>query len=229
MRLVALPPDVLAALSGGRPAGGRVALGRDLPGYFVEPELRQVWRLHLDRLTDDSSGTPWGVHVAVACGLAVGHGGFHGRPDGTGTVEVGHSVDPAHRRRGHATAILCELLRRAEAAAAVARVRAVLDRGNAGSLATVAGLGFAVVGERGHEIVFEVRVDVPHRSRNGVTGTSCRRRRAAVERHAEGGERGFRPEMEFCSAAAGSAGPGGDRNATPGKCPNCDLCPYVII
>ncbi|MFI0486986.1 GNAT family N-acetyltransferase [Actinomadura sp. 9N215] len=155
MDLVALPPPVLAALARGDLQGAGSLLGRDLPGYFVGPELRHIWRLRLDQLTSDPASAPWSIHVAVDGGVAVGHGGFHGPPDGTGTVEVGYSVDPAYRRRGHGKAILRELLRRAAAAPDVARVRAVIDRGNAASLATAGSLGFAQVAERGRDLVYE--------------------------------------------------------------------------
>jgi RimJ/RimL family protein N-acetyltransferase len=158
MDLVALPAPVLAALSRGDLAGAGSLLGRALPGYFVAPELRPVWRLRLDQVTLDPGSAPWSIHVAVADDVAVGHGGFHGPPDGAGLVEVGYSVDPGRRRRGHGRAIVRELLRRAGAAPETRTVRAVIDRDNAASLATVAGLGFVKVGERGRELVFEAPV-----------------------------------------------------------------------
>ncbi|WUI03792.1 GNAT family N-acetyltransferase [Spirillospora sp. NBC_00431] len=135
MDLVALPPTVLAALVGGDLPGAGVLLGRELPGYFAESELRHVWRLRRDQLTSDPASATWSIHVAVTDGVAVGHGGFHGPPDDSGTVEVGYSVDPACWRRGHGKAILRELLRRAAAAPDVVRVA-----------------------ERGRELVFETLV-----------------------------------------------------------------------
>ncbi|WP_344906296.1 GNAT family N-acetyltransferase [Actinomadura meridiana] len=158
MELVALPSPVLAALSRGDLAGAGELLGRALPGYFVDAELRHVWGLRLDQLTFDPASAGWGIHVAVTGDVAVGHGGFHGRPGSDGAVEIGYSVAPAHRRRGHGKAIVRELLRRAGAAPEVRTVRAVIDRDNAASIATIGGLGFAGAGERGRDLVFEAPV-----------------------------------------------------------------------
>ena len=77
-----------------------------------------------------------------------GHGGFHGPPDADGTVEVAYSVDPAHRRRGYAKAILAALLARVDADPAVRAVRASIRPDNTGSLATIAGFGFTKIGEQ---------------------------------------------------------------------------------
>jgi RimJ/RimL family protein N-acetyltransferase len=99
--------------------------------------------------------------VAEPEGVVVGHAGFHGPPDETGMVEVAYSVDPAYRRRGYARAMLRELLRRAAAEPSVRTVRATISPGNVASLATIAGFGFAEVGEQwdeqdGRELIFEV-------------------------------------------------------------------------
>ncbi|MFI0374404.1 GNAT family N-acetyltransferase [Actinomadura sp. 1N219] len=159
MRLVALPAPVLAALSRGDLEGAGSLLGHELPGYFAGPELRHVWWLRLDQLTSDPASAPWCIHVAMADDVAVGHGGFHGRPDETGTVEVGYSVDPIHRRRGHGKAILRELLRLAREAPEVGKVRATIDRENLASLATIGGFGFVCVAERVRDLVFVASVD----------------------------------------------------------------------
>jgi ribosomal-protein-alanine N-acetyltransferase len=70
-------------------------------------------------------------------------------------------VDPAYRRRGYARAMLRGLLRRAAAEPGVSTVRASISPGNVASLATIAGFGFAEVGEPwdeedGRELIFEV-------------------------------------------------------------------------
>jgi ribosomal-protein-alanine N-acetyltransferase len=75
-------------------------------------------------------------------------------------VEVGYTVDPGHRRRGYATAILTALLERAAAEPAVRVVRASISPDNVASLATIAKFGFTRVGEQwdeedGLELLFE--------------------------------------------------------------------------
>lgn len=80
-------------------------------------------------------------------------------------MEVAYSVDPLHRRRGYARAMLRALLRRAAAEPEVRTVRATIRPDNVASLATTAGFGFIEVGEQwddvdGLEIIFEVGADV---------------------------------------------------------------------
>jgi RimJ/RimL family protein N-acetyltransferase len=70
------------------------------PGYLDFPEVLPVLR---DALT---AGTPpeWYSHLIIdaASGTVVGFGGYKGPPV-DGVVEIGYSVAPGWRRRGHAT------------------------------------------------------------------------------------------------------------------------------
>ncbi|MEV0702923.1 GNAT family N-acetyltransferase [Saccharopolyspora sp. NPDC050389] len=150
-----------ALLAGDLPAAG-VALSE----YFVTDRARWLWRMRLDQMAADPAQARWMVRFAVvgADGSVVGHCGFHGPPDAAGMVEIGYSVAPEFRRRGYARAMLVELLRRAAADPAVETVRATIGPDNAASLATIAGFGFAEVGEQwddedGLEIIFEVPAD----------------------------------------------------------------------
>ncbi|MFI9270911.1 GNAT family N-acetyltransferase [Kitasatospora sp. NPDC052896] len=131
--------------------------------YFVTDEARWLWRLRLAEIAVDPACARWVAHAAVVepDGPVVGYAGFHGPPDASGMVEVGYAVAPAHRRRGHARAMLAALLRRAAAEPAVRTVRASVSPWNAASLAVVAAFGFARVGEQwdeedGLEYVFEL-------------------------------------------------------------------------
>ena len=90
----------------------------------------------------------------------VGHAGFHGPPDAGGTVEVGYTVAPSLRGRGHATAALHALVDEAQRSPGVRVVRATVAPDNAPSLAVVRRVGFVHVGEQvdevdGLELVFE--------------------------------------------------------------------------
>ena len=79
-------------------------------------------------------------------------------------VEVAYFVDPAHRRRGFATALLAAALAWASADPAVRTVRASISPDNVASLATLRPFGFVEVGEQwdeedGLELLFELPVN----------------------------------------------------------------------
>ena len=146
VRLVPLCGAALAALISGDLEAAGAAIGAPLSGYFTtDADLVWLWRQKIARPADGR----WTAHAALAepDDLPVGHGGFHAPPDETGMVEIGYSVDPAHRGRGYARAIVAELLRMA-ATPPVTRVRASISPGNTASLATIAGFGFHLVGVR---------------------------------------------------------------------------------
>jgi [ribosomal protein S5]-alanine N-acetyltransferase len=81
-----------------------------VPGYLDVPDVLPVMR---DAL---ANGTPpeWYSHLIVDAetDTVVGFGGFKGPPV-DGTVEIGYSIAPGHRERGHATDAVHLLLLRA--------------------------------------------------------------------------------------------------------------------
>lgn len=134
-----------------------------LTDYFLTDKAQWLWRYRLGQMATDPANAGWMVRLAAfdPDGVAVGHCGFHGPPDERGMVEIGYSVAPEFRRRGYARAMLVELLRRAAADPEAAVVRATIAPDNIASLATIAGFGFAEVGEQwdeedGRELIFEV-------------------------------------------------------------------------
>jgi RimJ/RimL family protein N-acetyltransferase len=162
LRFAELPPAAMTALLGGDLAAATALAGVPLTGYFVTGEAKWLWRYRLDQLERSPEDAAWIVRAAVAEpeGAVVGHSGFHAAPDENGVVEISYAVDPAHRRRGHATAMLNALLDRAAAEPSVRTVRAAISPDNAASLATLAGNGFTHVGEQwderdGRELIFE--------------------------------------------------------------------------
>jgi [ribosomal protein S5]-alanine N-acetyltransferase len=162
VRLVELGRMAMAELAAGNRDTASAAAGVVLPAFFTSPDCTWLWRLRLDQLAAAPDGARWIARAAVDCGtgVVVGHAGFHGPPDESGMVEMGYAVDPRHRRRGYARAMVRELLRRAREEPEVATVRATISPGNVASLATIAGLGFVLVGRQddevdGLELVFE--------------------------------------------------------------------------
>ena len=163
VRFVELSAAAMTALLAGSLAEASSEAGIALTPFFLAGDARRLWRLRISEIAADPSCARWVARAVVAEpeGVVVGHAGFHGPPDEAGMVEVAYSVDPAYRRRGYARAMLRELLRRAAAEPSVSTVRATISPGNAGSLATISGFGFAEVGEQwdeedGRELIFEV-------------------------------------------------------------------------
>ena len=148
IRFVQLSPAAMTALVDGDLAAAGAAAGVPLTPYLVEEAW--LWRIRLADIEVNPAAADWVARAAVAEpeGVVVGHGGFHGPPDDAGVVEVAYSVDPAHRRKGYAKAMLRALLERADADPAVTAVRASIRPDNVGSLATIAGFGFTKVGEQ---------------------------------------------------------------------------------
>ncbi|RPF27877.1 GNAT family N-acetyltransferase [Georgenia muralis] len=160
--LVPLPVAALAALADGDLAAARAASGLPLTEFFLTPRAVSLWRLRLGQIREDPEAAAWVARAAVLSpsGEVVGHAGFHGPPDAAGMVEIGYSIAPAYRRRGHARAAVRALLALAAADPRVRTVRASISPDNAASLATVAPLGFVRVGEQwddedGLEVVLE--------------------------------------------------------------------------
>ncbi|MFE9106361.1 GNAT family N-acetyltransferase [Actinomadura geliboluensis] len=161
IRLVELPAAAMTALLDGDLAKASAAVGIPLTGYFTTDEAKSLWRFRLDQIARDPSHAPWIVRAAVAepDGDVVGHAGFHGAPE-NGTVTIAYSVDPAHRRKGYARAMLAALQERAAADPSVTTVRATISPDNQASLATIAGGGFTFIGEQwdeedGRELIFD--------------------------------------------------------------------------
>lgn len=148
IRFVKLSPATLSALIAGDLPAASAAAGVELSQYLVDESW--LWRVRLEQIQQDPSSADWVARAAIAepDGVVVGHGGFHGPPDEHGVVEVAYSVDPLHRRRGYAKAMLKSLLARADADPAVTAVRASIRPDNVGSRAVIAGLGFKKIGEQ---------------------------------------------------------------------------------
>ncbi|GAA0527906.1 hypothetical protein GCM10010172_05560 [Paractinoplanes ferrugineus] len=143
---VKLSPNTLQSLIDGDLDAASASAGVPLTQYLVDEHW--LWRIRLEQIGRDPVSADWIARAALADGVVVGHGGFHGPPDSEGVVEVAYSVDPAHRRRGYAKAMLRSLLARADADADVTAVRASIRPDNIGSRATIAGLGFRKIGEQ---------------------------------------------------------------------------------
>lgn len=160
VRFVEMTGTAMSALLADDRTAAETELGFALGDEFLSDRAKWLWQYRLDQLTRDPSTFGWLVKLAVAGEVVVGYAGFHGPPDADGMVEIGYTVDPSYRRKGHARAILTALLEHAAAEPSVRTVRATISPTNEASLATIAGFGFVQNGEQwdeedGLELIFE--------------------------------------------------------------------------
>jgi RimJ/RimL family protein N-acetyltransferase len=153
-RLVPLNVPALEALVRGDIDKASALAGERLSPWLLEEDW--LWRIRLRQLQDTPEDLPWIARPAIAlegeeAGEVVGHLGFHGAPDEEGRVEVGYTIDPAYRRRGHARALLAQAIETLEASNVVHVLRASISPDNVASLATIRGFGFEKVGEQWDE------------------------------------------------------------------------------
>ena len=87
----------------------------------------------------------------------IGETGFHGPPDGSGTVEVGYSIVPDYRGQGFAFEATRALIDEALAWPGVCRVTAACLDDNAASRKVLEKLGMRLVGATGDTLRFELR------------------------------------------------------------------------
>lgn len=162
VRFVPLPlAAMVALLEHDLPRASAVA-GVELTEFLHQENW--LWQIRAEQIVRDPGSAEWVARAAVVEGRVVGHGGFHGPPDADGMVEVAYSVDPAYRRRGHATAMLAALIERCRNDPRVRVVRASISPDNAASLATLARFDFVSAGQQwdeedGLELLFELPVE----------------------------------------------------------------------
>jgi [ribosomal protein S5]-alanine N-acetyltransferase len=165
VRIVQLSPGALEALAEGDRGTADVLSPVPLSAWVASPEQRGTWRMRARQAVESPEDLPWitGVVVDADTGETVGMGGFHAAPDERGMVEAGYGVDPLHRRRGYARAVLEMLLERARTEPDVTVLRLTISPDNEPSLALARQFPFVEVGEQwdeedGLETIYELGV-----------------------------------------------------------------------
>ena len=151
LRLFPVTPALARADLAG-PAALHEALGTAVPASWPPEHMdHQAIRWTLEQL---GTGVPgeWLYHYIVREDLGadhttvVGTAGFTGVPDAEGTVEIGYSVVPEHRRAGVASEAVAALMERAFDAPAVERIIAHTYPGLLPSIGVLEKNGFHLVG-----------------------------------------------------------------------------------
>jgi RimJ/RimL family protein N-acetyltransferase len=160
--IVHLNGTAFRALAQGDLVAAEAASPVALSAYLAGPQCRGLWRMRSEQCDQDPPSAAWvtGIVWDERQSLAVGAAGFHGPPDGSGMVEIGYRIDPAHRRRGYARAALESLLARAAREPDVHRVRVSIRPDNLPSSRLALQYGFRQIGEQwddedGLELVYE--------------------------------------------------------------------------
>jgi len=152
--LVALTAGLARAALEDRERLGRM-LGARVPETWPGADFARMLP-HLARGAEEAS-SPTRLIVHAADETLIGETGFHGPPDGSGTVEVGYSIVPAYRGQGFASEATRALIRQALARPDIRRVTAECFEDNAASLRVLEKLGMRRVGRAGEMLRFELR------------------------------------------------------------------------
>ena len=145
VRLVTLSPQVFEALADGDRASGERLTGLSMTPWFADRV--EIWQYMLTLLEGRPHNAPW-LMQAVVLGVdqVIGNAGFKGVPV-DGQTELGYSIEPDHRRQGHASTVVHLLLDRARSEPTADRVIARIDPDNAASIGVVTKAGFVPDGE----------------------------------------------------------------------------------
>lgn len=111
LKLIPLTPEHVTAFGVSRQAMSAL-LGVEVPPEWpVFPESITCWQAHPEKLNEERG---WSAYLFIhrQDGILVGDGGFKGRPDNDGGVEIGYALIPAYRGQGlasEATRVLADL------------------------------------------------------------------------------------------------------------------------
>lgn len=132
--------------------------GVGIPEGWPSAELRDAFPIFVRQLEREPKSFGWGNWLAIQPGeqMLVGDVGFKGRPDRTGSVEIGYGIAPVYRRRGYALEAARGLLKWAFGHPEVKRVTAECDKDNTASIRVLEGLGMVRLHPVGNMLRWEL-------------------------------------------------------------------------
>ena len=157
LTLVALTPDLARAALEDRARLGqmlRVHVPQTWPGADF---ARMLPRIAGGSERTSSGAEPTRLIVHTTDRTIIGETGFHGPPDGSGTVEVGYSIVPDYRGRGFAFEATRALIDKAFERPGIRRVIAGCLDDNLASIKVLERLGMQRAGSTGEMLRFELR------------------------------------------------------------------------
>ncbi len=144
LRLVRLPMPVFEALAAEKVTEAERLTGLTMSDWFAERV--EIWKYMITLLDGRPENADWLMQAVVLGDAAIGNAGFKGAPKDA-EVELGYSIAPEHRRRGHASTVVAMLLERAHRDTHVDRVLARINPDNHASIGVVTKSGFIADGE----------------------------------------------------------------------------------
>jgi ribosomal-protein-alanine N-acetyltransferase len=157
LTLVALTPDLARAALEDRARLGHM-LGVHVPQTWPGADFaRMLPPIARDSERASSGAEPTRLIVHTTDRTIIGETGFHGPPDGSGTVEVGYSIIPAYRGQGFASEATRALIDRALSRPGIRRIVAACLDDNLASLKVLEKLGMRRVGSAGRTLRFDLR------------------------------------------------------------------------
>lgn len=144
LRLVRLSLPVFEALADEKGDEAERLSGLTMSEWFAE--RLEIWHYMITLLDGRPDNADWLMQAVVLGDAVIGNAGFKGAPRDA-EVELGYSITPELRRRGHASAVVALLLDRARRSGQVDRVIARIDPDNLASIGVVTKAGFVPDGE----------------------------------------------------------------------------------
>jgi [ribosomal protein S5]-alanine N-acetyltransferase len=102
LELLPCPLEVAQAVIARNKSEVERLLGIRVPDDWYGSEVLDIFPMYVQMLIDDPSQLGWGVWlmIQIADSTLIGDLGFLGKPDQTGTVEMGYEVLSAYRQQG---------------------------------------------------------------------------------------------------------------------------------
>jgi [ribosomal protein S5]-alanine N-acetyltransferase len=145
LELFPLPPEAAAALPDDRVGAARI-IGGKLAADWPASDLLGLLPMQAAAGPERARYGIW-VIVERKAATVVGDIGFHGPPTSDGTIEIGYSIAPSHRRLGYATEAARALIAWARERPEVRSIIASCDENNEASIGTLERLGFSRTGQ----------------------------------------------------------------------------------
>lgn len=150
---------MLAAVDDPAVAGALLGL-RVAEGWPNKAE-RGVLPLLARRIARDPALADWEMHLFIQteAGMIIGTGGFKGRPDNTGMVDLGYGIAPSYQGQGYATEAGAALIAWAFAQPGVRRIFADCLAANPASAQVLAKLGLRQLPPDGQYLNWELTAE----------------------------------------------------------------------